>query len=463
MKKLLIIPLAVLGFFLFTGTASAATLFTWTGDSSTFVLTAGTGETYTNGYGGGCSSNCTITTSGVVDNITLKFKAQTTRGGMYLRMLDDLGSFTGCESDSFDTTGLTDGQTFTFANFTETNPGDCDVVVSDINGFQLLVTGGSSASNLTVYSAADGSAQGKVYQVWQSAVTPPSISFVSPTDGTTIPDFGFWVLNLTGAEANDVVTVLYFGADLDTVVYSDEYTWQPTMESSGFLLPKSNALYQPPNVVGADWVAQAYLYDSDGTLIDSSGYIGFTVNAEAEFTIVPESITDFGGDPIFDVFSSSTLNCGQYEFIDTYIGGTVPFFASTSANRVSCEIMETTGDVLRFAFIPPASSTQNFANTLSSFKQVVPFSIYFSVMDSIRDGAATSTGSGTLSVNLPGWDATDTYESVAVISSTTLTGPLTNAACDSECAGDIKSGFDTWITRIIWGIASIAAIGIVMQ
>lgn len=456
MKKLLIIPLAVLGFFLFTGTASAATLFSWTSSTATLSFNAG-GEFYTNGSGGGCSSTCTISTSGTLSTVTLKFKSHASPGALTITLLDDLGASTGCTATA-NTSGLTDGDTFV-ATFTGA-AGTCDVTATDIFGIQLNSVNGAA---LHLYSGADGSVAGKVYQVWQTAAVAPSISFVSPTDGTTIPDFGFWVLNLTGAEANDVVTVLYFGADLDTVVYSDEYTWQPTMESSGFLLPKSNALYQPPNVVGADWVAQAYLYDSDGTLIDTSGYIGFTVNAEAEFTIVPESITDFGNDPIFDVFASSTLNCGQYEFIDTYIGGTVPFFASTSANRVSCEIMETTGDVLRFAFIPPASSTQNFANTLSSFKQVVPFSIYFSVMDSIRDGAATSTGSGTLSVNLPGWDATDTYESVAVISSTTLTGPLTNAACDSECAGDIKSGFDTWITRIIWGIASIAAIGIVMQ
>jgi len=459
MKKLLIIsPIFVLGLMAFAGHAQAATLFSWTATDDFYTL-ANNGDMYTGGYGGGCNTTCQIQTSGTLDNITFKFYSQATRGNTtYMNLLNDLGTDIDCTSGTIDTTGLASGDTFTFPGWYGTA---CDVNSGTLYGMRLHTNG----SSMVLYAGDDGAINPKAYQVWAEAVAPVDIEFSAPTDNATTADFYFWTLNLTSIESGQEVSVLYFGQDLDTPVYSDQIIWNNQMETTGFLLPKSVLLYEPPNQINTDWIAQAYIKNSDGDTIASSGYINFTVDAARQISVTGDQTSEFASSSIWGQLSSSTLNCSQYAFVDTYIGGTIPFFASTTATRMACEVGAITGNIVKALVIPPTTgigSTANLGAQLGDFKNVVPFNIYFSTIGSIQEGIATSTsGTDTISIDLPTLTQGETT-SFDVFTSTTLTGPLTTTGCNSACAEGIVDNWQNWIKTAIWAGAGLSAIMIIM-
>lgn len=289
-----------------------------------------------------------------------------------------------------------------------------------------------------------------------------TVSISAPASSTSpIADFSFWTLNLANMKNGDTVSVLYFKQNLNSAVYEDAHTWVQGAEQTGYLLPKTRLLYQPPNELLTDWLVQAYVYAPNGTLLATSGYSFFTVNGTRPPTITGDNpINEFASSSIWNQVASSSLNCGQYAFTDNYIGGTLPFFASSTPNRIGCEMKVFAGNMATFFLVPSTTSTAALQNKLDSFKSVVPFSIFFNVYGGIISGVSTSTtgASSTLSINLPTLTR-GTNITVPVLTSTTITAPLTGAHCNSDCATGIKTAWFTWISRGIWagtGLLSIA-------
>jgi len=215
MKKLATyggIALALVASFLLfdTNSAYAAELFSWTSTGSNIVVDPAGGQNYTNGYGGGCSSNCDMTASGDVHGVTLKFKSETTRGNINITILDDTGAELDCQSSDYDTTGLSDGDTIRFA-VTGTQ---CNVLENDIQGIKFNLGAGSSASNITWYGGADGSAVGKIYQVWDDgASSSPTIEFTAFATSTvsSLADFLAWQVDVTNMQSGYGISIFYYG------------------------------------------------------------------------------------------------------------------------------------------------------------------------------------------------------------------------------------------------------------
>jgi len=291
--------------------------------------------------------------------------------------------------------------------------------------------------------------------------TISTIEFQSPVDGTTIPDFYFWGLNLSGVSNGDIVSVLYFNADATSSVYSDEHVWVAGAEMADYLLPKTRLLYQPPNLLETTWIAQAYLYDSARTLKATSGYIDFTIDGQRTITFTGDPIGQYASSTAWSQLSSSTLNCAQYPFTDTYVG--IPFFATSSPNRVGCEILAITGNILSFMFVPDATSTAQLADRIQSFTQVVPGSVFFTMYDAIYGGVTSSTDNdlNVLNINLPNLGEPGDPIQYTLASSSTITDALTTDDCNSSCALGIREYWFDWIRRILYAATTIGSVLII--
>jgi len=167
------------------------------------------------------------------------------------------------------------------------------------------------------------------------------------------------------------------------------------------------------------------------------------------------------------------LGCAAIPFIsnyDAYITS-FPFFATSSAARVGCEVKNVVFTGASFLFVPGYAAsttgitvldgTATLKDEANGLKQVLPFSIYFTITDAVGTGLNAAATSSDLTVKLPGLQP-NTDLTYTVLSSTTITDPLTTSFCNTACAVGIRSSWFTWITRGIWGTAGIAALAIIM-
>lgn len=460
LKKLIIgssfSVLAVMGFFAFSHSAHAATLFSWTSTGSNIVIDPAGGQNYTNGYGGGCASTCVITTSGIVDTITLKFKSETTRGNIFLTLLNDLGTEVDCNSAEEDTTGLADGALIVF-EFTGTQ---CDVTANDIQGIKFNLGAGSSASNITWYGGADGSAVGKIYQVWDDGVGPvtDAIAFIAPpvNNATQVP-FPQWTVQYKAQDPGASIKINV----CPYLTNCPRYDVLPVSLAAATASTTKNVLLSAPLVNGTRYVAIAYLYHGTTTLATSS----------VDFQIA--SLPSYGTTTSTDQFASSTLNCPQYPWFedvefDFVVGSTtIPWLADTFADRGFCETKKFVGETATFLFVPGQinDSVGYVGESISGFKTVLPFSIYFTAIDAIEGSLEGSTTTDqTLGIIIPDMGADpDEYRHVTLISSTTITDALQQSQyCDASCAEETRDTYFGWLETIMYAGTLLVAVALIL-
>lgn len=200
----------------------------------------------------------------------------------------------------------------------------------------------------------------------------------------------------------------------------------------------------------------------------------FTVNASStDYVWNASSTNPYLQNGLNNVTSSvaaqiTALNCSQYDFIheyDLYITG-FPFFSTESPLRVACEIKTTAYSALTFLFIPDQADIANLGATIGGFKDVVPFSLYYSVIDPINQSirnTASSTASGTLTVQLAGFRDYDSPFTLTVLTPTLLKDSLTTAHCDSTCAETRKERLWDWFRIVLWMSTGVALLGMIVS
>jgi len=308
-------------------------------------------------------------------------------------------------------------------------------------------------------------------------ITIPTLSWDTPTYPTsTRADFYSWKLNVNDPDTSttgNMICTYYDTVDRGGYGNTGAYTYYDCASIAAFSniqpfwIPKSTDLYPLSNGTSTTWYAYSEWYDSttatSSTLIANSATISFVITGTKP--AVNPDLTD--GSPYNDATSTTrlnpaTLNCPQYAFTDTYFGA-IPFFASSTADRITCEIKKTASDVLQWTFTPGqiGSSTQTLSNTLTGFKEIFPMSVYFTVTTAAKNSVASSTMSPTLSVDLPSLSGA-TVTSVPILTSTTLTSALTTTHCDSTCAVAIKDRIMNWLKTLIWASAGVAAVVIII-
>jgi len=210
----------------------------------------------------------------------------------------------------------------------------------------------------------------------------------------------------------------------------------------------------------------------------------FTINSSSTDSI---NCTSGGANPACsngtstDVLASTTtdaaidaLNCSQYPFITEYdaVLFTFPFFATSSPQRGGCEVLSVaykTGEIL----IVPGKVIDGrgaVVSALEEFQYDLPFVIYFSSVNAVRDGI--TSGTSTTPVSL-GFLYPETYNdsmldpetmsTYTVLSTTTLTDFLQQSQyCDATCANELKETLFDWIRVIIWTGTALIAVAIII-
>jgi len=313
----------------------------------------------------------------------------------------------------------------------------------------------------------------------------PTIDFNAPVNGTTTADFNNWSMDLTSEANGDIVRIYYSTISRGGLYHENEYEfqderpWNIPYVATGFLVPKHQLLWFPPQSQNATWYAYAELIDpTDQSIIANSGEITFTVNATVPITDVPIGVAPFVPPvvPVPDGFTTSTANCAQYPFISTYSAYITdfPFFATTSPQRVVCEFNLGMGNLAGFVVGYGSWSNAVFGDSfgtlgkaVGSFKTAPPFSLYFNATDGIRNAISSSTPSTyDLKLKLPSWsmggDAGNTDFTLTTLTSTTLQTALTTNLCNTACATTRKDFAFDWMRVVIWASQGILIVGMVL-
>jgi len=495
MRKLLLVGIGVVGsFLLFAHGAYAATLYSYTESDETQAINSG-GEGYTNGYGGGCSTQCTITSTGNLATINLLFSSQT--GGVvidYVEMLNDAGSATGCTADAdIDTTGFTMGHEFQLV-FAETILDDCDIVASDIRGMRFHFVGGTGT--LTLYGGDDGSAVGKLFQVWADTVPdpePPSedgdgfsfVQFEPSLFGRTLQDWSpYYSVRYSSPSSSPLP--LWMRVQVST---SSDFSTTVASTSQNVWTRSGIANFDKDPLTNGGYYSRITLATStdfvNTILAQTTG--SFNINSSSTDSIV---CTTTGADrgcingtngTSTSVLASTTvsaaitaLNCPQYDFITEYdaVLFTFPFLSTESPQRVGCEILKLTYQIGEVLVIPGKVLDGQGAvtNSIIEYKYVLPFSVYFSTVDAIQNGVNSGASSTPPSLGFlypatynAGMLNPATMSSFTVLSTTTLTDFLQRSQyCNSTCANNIKETYFDWMRVAIWAITGLTAIAIII-
>lgn len=196
-----------------------------------------------------------------------------------------------------------------------------------------------------------------------------------------------------------------------TDVYKD---FSGSVTSTGIIASAIAGNFFSTNKATSTWNMQGYLYSSDpnsgGEVIASAGSIEFYV--ENGNLLDPQSTwTRYQTATTTDTFAYK--DCSTYEFIDT--SGYIPFFASTSLDKVQCYFQNGVTFWAQLLFKPSQLKKDDMQNTLDSFKKVFPFNIVYTLKDSTDKAIqnASTTSPSNLSMNIHGTN-------VVLLSSSTL-------------------------------------------
>jgi len=494
MRKLLFVAFGVIGsFLLFAHGAEAATLYSDTQDSETKTFHSPDGQTYMNGYGGGCTTNCEATMNGVITRVVLKLNDNGGfEGDANMAILGNEGVPKGCESVApVNMAGKVDEDLIAW-DFLPTS-GDCDILAGDIFGLQISGSeGGSDAGEIVWYGGPDGSTFGKVWQVWHDDVTPPPpdgdgfsfVQFEPSLFGRTLQDWMPYYSVRYSSPAFENELPLWLRVQVSTS--SDFSTTVASTSVNVWTYSGIQNLPKDPLSNGA--------YFSRITLATSTDFVNtllaqttgsFSINASSTDGI---NCTTGGANPgcanngtSTDENASTTtsaavtvLNCPQYEFITEYdaVLFTFPFFSVEAPQRVGCEILAVTYKAGEILIVPGKVIDGRGAVTsqLTEFRTVLPFVLYFGTIDAMQQGidVGASTTPATLGFLYPatyneGMLNPDTMSTFTVLSSTTLTDFLQNSQyCNESCALGIRDTYFDWMRVAIWVFTGLTAVAVII-
>lgn len=349
----------------------------------------------------------------------------------------------GCDNDDYTSTGTctnmvsyssneqtTANSTKTLYEFTFTD------AYFENQYLYILILSCGGVSNCTLYGSnsdvfADGefailaSGTETLADLYFNVYTTQEIGFNTLTDGGTYSDFENWDLSLGSPPINAVVEVLYL-QNGTTYGFRDRATWYPPYSQTSFQVPKSTPLWKVPYNFDTQWSARAYLYDTDGeTVIASTNEITFTINGAVATTYTPSSTTPYATVSSTTEFSYQNIDCT----IDTGWTG-VP-----TAKGWECILRKSGSWLFQLIFVPSTVSTNFLSSAYSEFKTVFPFSIFFSITDTLT----SAIGDEDL---VASQDITYTWESPRLISPS-------GSVLTASSSDNITFSSDTTLSSII--------------
>lgn len=392
-----------------------------------------------------------LTTSGAITKVTIRswFDASFEGETPYLYVYDDTSTLL-CTSDA------------------SLNPNENNAAwdfffpacpfINDTDDIRIVVDGISDAIG---WKTNNGTGEALPYIIIYSGESPgtDSIAFETPpvANATNFP-FPQWTVNYTAAEPGasikiNVCPYLTSCIRYDTLPVSLPEADDPVTK---------NVLLSGPLTPGGNFTAIAYLYHGEDTLATSSIDFGISITPA------------YGTTTSTNQFASSTLNCDQYAWFDdvafdfVIASTSIPWVASTTGDRAFCETKEFLGEAVTFMFVPGQlnDSVGYVSDSITGYKTVLPFSIYFETMDAIQTGleGATSGPSTSLGIIIPDMGADpDDYVQIDLITSSSLTDALQQSQyCNLSCATNIKDTLFGWMSTAMWAVAGLAAIAIII-
>jgi hypothetical protein len=233
-----------------------------------------------------------------------------------------------------------------------------------------------------------------------------AISFAFPQNGTTTYDFANWtaqIWNATGTPNSRWVVVDY--SMTSSSVGSDKVNSKQTSASNAgtfqVSLPKTVRL--ATSTAGDPvWYARASLVEGTQTIATSS-LISFTVRY-LDGLLIPGSGDIAPTDPA--IIQRLAEDCSAFS------GG---LFSSSSLAALSCYAKDWAHYVFVELWFYPQMSTGFLTDSWEEFQDTFPFSVFFTVQDSLESAATTTAGSYELSFAFGGGAAT-----VNLLNSSTL-------------------------------------------
>jgi len=284
--------------------------------------------------------------------------------------------------------------------------------------------------------------------------TPPTagvINFLWPVDSTSTPNFAKWYMtfNTNSTTTKNFQIILNYGLSPTNLNFFDFWprVTDGTFGVAGFLDLNVFVFKHITFFDGETWYAKASLISEDGlssTLEDETDLIIFTIDNDK---IIPISaITN----------STSTRDTSSAaDTISHILQGILPPFVvtilpegSTSTAKFICDNTPTStiGTTIAFLFCPTGTSMDFISEQFGGFKNVFPFSIVHTVINTTKNVASTTQQAQNLTLS------TDFYGDITVLSTSTLSAFVGQTGKD--LIFNVEEAF-------AWFIVAFSALGIV--
>lgn len=247
-----------------------------------------------------------------------------------------------------------------------------------------------------------------------------NIAFLHPfSTSTKFNEFSDWSVEITESNTstqNRFVVVDFsqstttLGRDkVNSSIYSGNVfgTFQKSFR-------KTVPLLFPPYSSDQIWYAQASIVHGTSTVAKST-ILQFTITSSTSGIVNPTSTNPLANVNIGGIEVESgafNVDCSAF---------TLGLFSSTTIPAIFCQVKKTTYEIVDFLFIPSIAATSDFFNKLSLFRDVFPFSPFFTVLDTIGDESENFVVDDSMSFNLP---LTFSSSSITILSSSTISDHL---------------------------------------
>lgn len=238
-----------------------------------------------------------------------------------------------------------------------------------------------------------------------------SITWIYPQNNFLVgSDFSNWNLSYNIQSQNDISTstpgqiVIRYGVGSSTQIIDRKYITSPS--SSLIQIPKSNFLVYPQYSAWAEIVdySTTTLF---GDSLASTSIIAWSMNTTSSPWASPS-------------FASSTEDCSGY---------TIGLFSSTTLPGILCVARQGVSWTANLLFIPHEISREFAAGALDQWKNIFPFSLFFSLNEIQQNSIGLGRATSSLTLQMTG-NTVITTSTIWIFNSTALEDIIGTSARD---------------------------------
>jgi hypothetical protein len=307
------------------------------------------------------------------------------------------------------------------------------ITILGFNGGSILggdsnpYTNGSSSINtaVTPHTCADTANNFDMYIKFTSGSSSGTATFGWPTEGVMTPYFTNWVIELNGV--NPFPTQPYLlqvgyapYSSSTSYAFNDYASVIPEASSTLFAFPKSTNLWDRPLLEGWDsksWVAVVSLF-SDITktqLLSQQSIVFETTSRYSTSTVSSTPATIAAGVVGYQspLAYTTDVDCSQYDAGSLFSTAVLP--------ALGCFFQKGLVAAVDLIVLPHDAPKQYLTDSFGLFKNVFPFSVFFSLTDTVisQTASGTTVYSNDLRLDLP---MLFNGDKIAIMNSSTLSG-----------------------------------------